>query len=254
MVHKLLYVPTSERNFSTATVCHIVMWCQCRRYLISFQVSTYQRMTDLDRNSAPPSLLLNAHHPLYTTLFLYIHLCTIPFTNLETKHIKDRTQDWLLWPSRERRIVANGDLGFQLFCETASCSFCWTIVREWHRPTRPRGTVECHHLWKFGPSCFGRRNNKWWSKELFSVCLRTILCMLNDLIIFRSIGFAGECLGQHIGDAQTANLGDGSGYGRSLLCTLYSVVFLLHIHLQRTRHLKSVTILGILSSDPARKR
>ena len=78
--------------------------------------------------------------------------------------------------------------------------------------------------------------------------------MLNDLIIFRSIGFAGECLGQHIGDAQTANLGDGSGYGRSLLCTLYSVVFLLHIHLQRTRHLKSVTILGILSSDPARKR
>ena len=142
---------------------------------------------------------------------------------------------------------------FHLFCETASCSFCWTIVREWHRPTRPRGTAECHHLWKFGPSCFGRRNNKWWSKELFSVCLRTILRMLNDLIVFRSIGFAGECLGQHIGDAQTANLGDGSGYGRSLLCTLYSVVFLLHI-LQRTRHLKSVTILGILSSDPARKR
>ncbi|KAH8829926.1 hypothetical protein DL96DRAFT_908533 [Flagelloscypha sp. PMI_526] len=29
---------------------------------------------------------------------------------------------------------------------------------------------------------------------------------------FRSLNFSGECLGQHIGNVQTANLGDGNGY------------------------------------------
>ena len=34
---------------------------------------------------------------------------------------------------------------------------------------------------------------------------------------FESIGFAGECLGQHQGVDQSANLGDGNGYGE--LCS-----------------------------------
>ena len=33
---------------------------------------------------------------------------------------------------------------------------------------------------------------------------------------FRSIGFAGECLGQHSGSDQAANLGDGHGYRASV--------------------------------------
>lgn len=34
--------------------------------------------------------------------------------------------------------------------------------------------------------------------------------------IFRSFGFSKECLGQHAGAPQEANLGDGNGYGQSL--------------------------------------
>ena len=32
---------------------------------------------------------------------------------------------------------------------------------------------------------------------------------------FQAIGFAGECLGQHEGSDQAANLGDGHGYCES---------------------------------------
>ncbi len=34
---------------------------------------------------------------------------------------------------------------------------------------------------------------------------------------FRSFGFSSECLGQHAGDDQAANLGDGHGYCKSTL-------------------------------------
>ena len=45
---------------------------------------------------------------------------------------------------------------------------------------------------------------------------------------FRSFGFSNECLGQHSGAPQEANLGDNNGYGQSLL-HICSVVLLLHI-------------------------
>lgn len=37
------------------------------------------------------------------------------------------------------------------------------------------------------------------------------------IFAFRSIGFAGECLGQHSGSNQAANLGDGHGYRASTI-------------------------------------
>ena len=48
------------------------------------------------------------------------------------------------------------------------------------------------------------------------------------LFYFRSFKFSDECLGQHFGAPQAANLGDGKGYGQSLL-HICSVVFFLHI-------------------------
>ena len=35
-------------------------------------------------------------------------------------------------------------------------------------------------------------------------------------LVLRSIGFAGECLGQHVGSDQSADLGDGNGYSERL--------------------------------------
>ena len=54
--------------------------------------------------------------------------------------------------------------------------------------------------------------------------------MSNDLIlIFRSIGFSNECLGQHSGSLQQANLGDGNGLGQSLLYIYYLVLSLTYL-------------------------
>jgi hypothetical protein len=49
---------------------------------------------------------------------------------------------------------------------------------------------------------------------------------------FRSFGFSNECLGQHSGAPQEANLGDGNGYGQSLphICS----VFFLFSYISRT--------------------
>jgi hypothetical protein len=53
----------------------------------------------------------------------------------------------------------------------------------------------------------------------------------------RSFDFAGECLGQHSGSDQQANLGDGHGYRTSLLpspsprfCLISSVFFLFQVN------------------------
>ena len=113
----------------------------------------------------------------------------------------------------------------------------WTIASERHIPTWPRGTIEYYHLWRFGRSCFGRRTTKWWSTQFFSVCLWNIMLvayvewlMTSFIFIFRSFGFSNECLGQHSGAPQEANLGDGNGYGQSLP-DVWSVVFFLHLFL-----------------------
>ena len=39
--------------------------------------------------------------------------------------------------------------------------------------------------------------------------------------IFRSFNFSGECLGQHDGAFQAANLGDGNNYGQNLLTVFF---------------------------------
>lgn len=44
--------------------------------------------------------------------------------------------------------------------------------------------------------------------------------------LFRSFGFSNECLGQHSGALQEANLGDGNGYGQSLLHICLSLTYL----------------------------
>lgn len=43
-----------------------------------------------------------------------------------------------------------------------------------------------------------------------------VLALCGDIYISRSFGFSGECLGQHSGTPDAANLGDGNGYGRVL--------------------------------------
>lgn len=42
---------------------------------------------------------------------------------------------------------------------------------------------------------------------------RACVAGAHEVAEFRSFGFSSECLGQHSGDAQAANLGDGRGYG-----------------------------------------
>lgn len=37
----------------------------------------------------------------------------------------------------------------------------------------------------------------------------------DNVLFHRSLGFAGECLGQHSGSNQGANLGDGNGSSKS---------------------------------------
>ena len=59
------------------------------------------------------------------------------------------------------------------------------------------------------------------------------LCRMSLLIFnfnFRSFGYSNECLNQHSGAPQEANLGDGNGYGQSLskyfyLSLTYLVLF-----------------------------
>jgi len=57
----------------------------------------------------------------------------------------------------------------------------------------------------------------------FRHCLRPLCSTLSTwfIISIRSLGFSGECLGQHAGSDQAANLGDGNG-----ACELVSFVLL----------------------------
>lgn len=45
----------------------------------------------------------------------------------------------------------------------------------------------------------------------YCLCRMTFL----NFLIFSSFGFSNECLGQHSGAPQEANLGDGNGYSQS---------------------------------------
>ncbi len=47
------------------------------------------------------------------------------------------------------------------------------------------------------------------------LCVRSGLVYLTAILSnFRSFGFSTECLGQHSGDAQAADLGDGDNYSK----------------------------------------
>jgi len=50
----------------------------------------------------------------------------------------------------------------------------------------------------------------------YFLCVRRafVLALCISLPYSRSFGFSTECLGQHSGDAQAANLGDGDGYSK----------------------------------------
>jgi hypothetical protein len=91
-----------------------------------------------------------------------------------------------------------------------------------------RGTSQRHHFWELWCARHGGRRGEWgFEKLLFvrsfllSVPLVRVLsnCSIPLAFIFvRSFGFSAECLGQHAGSDQGANLGDGNGYCEQLFC------------------------------------
>ena len=78
-------------------------------------------------------------------------------------------------------------------------------------------TIKRNNFWKLGSSCSSECRGRRWTTQLLYVChfsgRKLFVLGLIDLLasMFRSFGFSGECLGQHSGSDQAANLGDGNG-------------------------------------------
>lgn len=85
----------------------------------------------------------------------------------------------------------------------------------------PGWTIKCYYFRQIRRTSTAGPGGRGGLEELFSVRLTRwllgLLCGLIPYLVFAlgtlsSFGFAGECLGQHAGDHQGANLGDGRGY------------------------------------------
>lgn len=74
-------------------------------------------------------------------------------------------------------------------------------------------TSQCNYLCYLRPRRDEGPRSRRRSAELLFVCTPSYLCERSQLTIRspRSFGYSGECLGQHLGDDQAANLGDGHG-------------------------------------------
>jgi len=95
---------------------------------------------------------------------------------------------------------------FFFFFNSGSCQ---------HVSGRARGAYQHHSFCCVGCQCTGAWRGQRWPHELLAV--REVVLSFppvaaNAFDAIRSFGFSGECLGQHSGSQQGANLGDGNGY------------------------------------------
>ena len=68
--------------------------------------------------------------------------------------------------------------------------------------------------------------------------------------MFRSFNFAGECLGQHSGSDQEANLGDGQGYRASSVNFFLPSVFHLISFLCDKKKVNETAVIRLDYGDP----
>lgn len=91
----------------------------------------------------------------------------------------------------------------------------------WDVPRRTRRAYQCHYICQLRFRRAGGSGDRRWPPQLFPVRLQIIRNgkPRSNAFNCRSLSFSSECLGQHQGNSQQANLGDGHGYRASKICT-----------------------------------